>query len=98
MNRTAAALGMAGLMVIGVASGALAQDAPKKVMLIGNQRFGDQGPMDAFAAGLDRCASEFGFEVSKLESTDPAGYEDDIRAVASEGYDLILTKIGRAHV
>ena len=91
MNRTAAALGMAGLMVIGVASGALAQDAPKKVMLIGNQRFGDQGPMDAFSGGLDRCASEFGFEISKLESVDPAGYEDDIRAVASEGYDLILT-------
>jgi len=90
-NRKAAAVGLAGLMVLGASGSALAQDAPKKVMLIGNQRFGDQGPMDAFSAGLDTCASEYGFEVSKLESIDPAGYEDDIRAVASEGYDLILT-------
>lgn len=90
-NRKAAAIGLAGLMVLGASGSALAQDAPKKVMLIGDQRFGDQGPMDAFAAGLDKCATDFGFEVSKLESIDPAGYEDDIRAVASEGYDLILT-------
>ena len=90
-NRKAASIGLAGLMVLGATGSALAQDAPKKVMLIGDQRFGDQGPMDAFAAGLDKCATDFGFEVSKLESIDPAGYEDDIRAVASEGYDLILT-------
>ena len=90
-NRKAASIGLAGLMVLGATGSALAQDAPKKVMLIGDQRFGDQGPMDAFSAGLDKCASEFGFEISKLESIDPAGYEDDIRAVASEGYDLILT-------
>jgi basic membrane protein A len=90
-NRKVASIGLAGLMVLGAAGSALAQDAPKKVMLIGNQRFGDQGPMDAFSAGLDKCAADFGFEISKLESIDPAGYEDDIRAVASEGYDLILT-------
>jgi len=90
-NRKAAAVGLAGLMVLGASGSALAQDAPRKVMLIGNQRFGDQGPMDAFSAGLDQCASEFGFEIAKLESIDPAGYEDDIRAVAAEGYDLILT-------
>lgn len=91
LNRKAASIGLAGLMVLGATGSALAQDAPKKVMLIGNQRFGDQGPMDAFSAGLDKCAADFGFEISKLESIDPAGYEDDIRAVASEGYDLILT-------
>lgn len=90
-KQKAFALTMAATMVLAATGSALAQDAPKKVMLIGNQRFGDQGPMDAFSAGLDQCASEFGFEVSKLESVDPAGYEDDIRAVASEGYDLILT-------
>ena len=86
-----AAVALAGLMALGATGAALAQDAPGKLVLIGNQRFGDQGPMDAFAAGLDKCASEFGFEVSKLESIDPAGFEDDIRAIASEGADLIYT-------
>jgi len=86
-----AAVGMAGLMVLGVAGGALAQDTPKKIVLIGDQRFGDNGPMDAFAAGLEKCHTDFGYDVSKLESIDPAGFEDDIRAIANEGADLILT-------
>jgi basic membrane protein A len=90
-NRTIAAVALASLMAVGAAGAALAQDAPGKVVLIGNQRFGDQGPMDSFSAGLDKCAADFGFEVSKFESIDPAGYEDDIRAIASEGADLILT-------
>jgi basic membrane protein A and related proteins len=90
-NRTIAAVALASLMALGATGAALAQDAPGKLVLIGNQRFGDQGPMDAFAAALDRCASEFGFEVSKLESIDAAGFEDDIRAIASEGADLIYT-------
>ena len=90
-NRTIAAVALASVMALGAAGAALAQDAPGTLVLIGNQRFGDQGPMDAFSAGLDRCASEFGFETSKLESIDPAGYEDDIRAIASEGADLIMT-------
>jgi basic membrane protein A and related proteins len=47
--------------------------------------------MDSFAAALEKCGTDFGFEVSKLESIDPAGFEDDIRAIANEGADLIMT-------
>jgi len=64
---------------------------PKKIVLIGNQKFGDQGPMDAMAAGLEKCQKEFGFEVHKLESPTPAQHEEDVRAMAKEGYGLIMT-------
>lgn len=75
------------------ATEAAATEAPKtfKVVLIGNQRFGDLGTMDAFAKGLDRCQSEMGIEIKKLESTDAGRYEEDIRAMAKEGYDMIIT-------
>lgn len=62
-----------------------------RIALVGNQRFGDLGPMDAFARGLDRCAADFGFEIKKLESTDAGRFEEDIRAMATEGYDMIVT-------
>lgn len=62
-----------------------------KVALIGDQRFGDQGPMDDMAAGLQRCADDFGFETKTFESIESAAHEDDVRAVAQDGYDLIFT-------
>lgn len=61
------------------------------VVLIGNQRFGDLGTMDSFAKGLDRCKSEMGIEIKKLESTEAGRYEEDIRAMAKEGYDMVIT-------
>ncbi len=63
----------------------------KTVVLIGNQRFGDLGPMDDLARGLARCESEHGVAVKKLESISPGRFEEDIRAMAQEGYDLIMT-------
>ncbi len=68
-----------------------ASAAKLRAALIVNQRFGDKGPIDAFGVGLDRCATDFGFEVKRLESIEPAAYEEDIRAIAQEGYDLIIT-------
>ncbi|MDE0442578.1 MAG: BMP family ABC transporter substrate-binding protein [Gammaproteobacteria bacterium] len=65
--------------------------ADKSVVLIGNQRFGDLGPMDDMARGLDRCESEHGVAVKKLESISPGRFEEDIRAMAQEGYDLVMT-------
>lgn len=73
------------------AGGEAAASSAKKVVLIGNQRFGDQGPMDDMAAGLDKCASDYGLEVKKLESESAAEHAEDIRAMASEGYNLIMT-------
>ena len=62
-----------------------------RIVLIGNQRFGDLGPMDDLAKGLDQCAEDFGVEIKKLESESPERFEEDIRAMAKEGYDLIYT-------
>jgi len=61
-----------------------------RVVLIGNQRFGDSGPMDDMASGGERAAKDFGVEFKKIESQ-PASFEEDIRGMAEEGYDLILT-------
>lgn len=63
----------------------------KSVVLIGNQRFGDLGPMDDMARGLARCESEHGLTIKKLESISPGRFEEDIRAMAQEGYDLVMT-------
>lgn len=64
---------------------------PKRVALIVNQRLGDQSSVDMIASGVDRAAEEFGLEVKKLESVSTSAHEDDIRAMAREGYDLIIT-------
>ncbi len=61
-----------------------------KVALIGNQKFGDKGPMDDMAAGGERAAKDFGVEFKKMES-EPANFEEDIRTMVQEGYDLIIT-------
>lgn len=63
----------------------------KRVALVVNQRFGDQSSVDIIASGVDKAAEEFGLEVKKLESTSTASHEDDIRSLAREGYDLIIT-------
>lgn len=67
-----------------------AEDAVK-ICLISNQASGDLGPVDAFIAGAERAEAEFGVDVKIIESLDAAGYEEDIRAMAKDGYDLILT-------
>jgi basic membrane protein A len=61
------------------------------VVLIGDQRFGDQGPMDDMARGLDRCQKDFGYEIKKVESITASAHEDDVRAMAQQYYDLIMT-------
>ena len=61
-----------------------------RVALVVNQPFGDKGSMDDLAAGAERAAKDFGVEVAKLESSTEK-FEDDVRAMAKEGYDLIVT-------
>ncbi len=68
-----------------------ADKSGKRVALVVNQRFGDQSSVDIIASGVDKAAQEFGMEVKKLESTSTASHEDDIRSLAKEGYDLIIT-------
>lgn len=64
-----------------------------KVALVVNQPFGDNGAMDDLAAGAEKASKEFGVQVTKLES-DTATFEDDIRAMAQQGYNLIITTFG----
>lgn len=71
--------------------GSASSAGPTKVALIGDQRFGDQGPMDDMAAGLKKCAADFGYQTKTFESIESAAHEDDIRAVAQDGYQLIFT-------
>jgi basic membrane protein A len=65
--------------------------ATKRVALIVNQKFGDGGSTDQMKAGLTRASEEFGFELKTLESDGVANHEEDIRAIAKDGYDLIFT-------
>lgn len=65
-------------------------EEPLRVVLIGNQKFGDNGPMDDMAAGGERAAKDFGVEFKKMES-EPVSFEEDIRNMVQEGYDLIVT-------
>ncbi|MEL7589774.1 MAG: BMP family ABC transporter substrate-binding protein [Anaerolineaceae bacterium] len=67
------------------------ESKPLRVLLIGNSRFGDLGPMDDYARGLDQCAQKYGYEIKKLESVQPERNEEDVRAMVKEGYDLIIT-------
>ena len=62
-----------------------------KIVLISNQKSGDMGPVDAMFAGAKRAETDFGVTVKTMEVTDAASYEEEIRAMAKDGYDLILT-------
>lgn len=64
---------------------------PIRVALIVNQKFGDMGACDQMLAGLEKARDEFDVEIKALESDGVAAHEDDVRAMAKEGYDLIIT-------
>ena len=67
------------------------ESAGYKIVLISNQKSGDLGPVDAMFAGAKRAEADFGVTIKTMEVTDAASYEEEIRAMAKEGYDLILT-------
>ena len=77
----------------GSASSVGGDTAPLKVALVVNQPFGDKGSMDDLADGADRAAADFGVDVYKLESS-TTSFEDDIRAMCQQGYNLIVTTFG----
>ncbi len=47
--------------------------------------------MDDLAKGADKAAEDFGVEIAKLESAEASRFEEDVRAMSEEGYDLIVT-------
>lgn len=100
MKKRALSILLAAMMVVTMVGCGSAENEKKeessdgegkvRVALIGNQRFGDNGPMDDMASGAERAVDELGIELKKIES-EPASFEEDIRAMSEEGYDLIIT-------
>jgi basic membrane protein A len=62
-----------------------------KVILIGDQPFGDHGPMDDMAAGLATCASRYRLTTKKIVALSASDYNSSIRGAAQQGYGLIMT-------
>lgn len=73
------------------ATAAVPEKKKPRVALIVNQRFGDKGPIDDMGVGADTAIKLYDVEIKRLESPEPAAYEEDVRAIAKEGYDLIIT-------
>ncbi len=68
------------------------QDAGEKKLkaaMITPQKLGDDGPIDACYAGLLAGAEEFGYEIKVLEP-EAGEYEDSIRSMCDDGYNLIF--------
>ena len=62
----------------------------KRIALIVNGTFGDEGNYDAMRAGVMRAAEEFGLEASFYEQPEAGLLEESIRSFAQEGYGLII--------
>ena len=73
------------------AKGSPANSNAGPAILIGDQPFGDHGPMDDMAAGLATCASADGLTVKKVTALNASEYDSAIRGAAQQGYKLILT-------
>lgn len=61
-----------------------------KMVIISNRSFGDKGPIDSMSAVIPELEA-LGFECKTLESLTPDVYEEDIRAMAKAGYEVIVT-------
>ncbi len=103
MKKRILALLMVAAMTMGLAAGCGSKDAADdekgsgngeeklKVALVVNQKFGDKASMDDLAKGADQAVKDFDVELTKLESAEASRYEEDVRAMSEEGYDLIVT-------
>jgi len=61
-----------------------------KVALVATQKFGDKGTMDDMALGLQNAKNDFDVETLAIEALVPGEYEEQLRGLANEGYDLIM--------
>lgn len=94
------ALLMVASLVVGCAKQADTTDAAEtasandgagiKVAVVANQKFGDNGPMDNLKAGVESMVEKHGIEAKYLESSAET-FEEDVRAMAEAGYNLIIT-------
>jgi len=60
------------------------------VALVANQKFGDKGPMDDMALGLERAKKDFNIKTLTVEALVPGEYEEQVRGLAEEGVDLVM--------
>ncbi|MDR1482772.1 MAG: BMP family ABC transporter substrate-binding protein [Synergistaceae bacterium] len=87
----ATVLAFVALGLAAFAGAASAADGKPRIAVVVNQKFGDKGPMDDLAKGTERARKDFGVEVKLLESSSAANFEEDVRAMARDGYDLVAT-------
>lgn len=81
---------LAGTMVISGAVAVHAEEAPtKKAAMITAQPLGDQGVTDNTHEGFMKGCEEFGYEPTVIE-VQAGEYEETLRTLAEEKYDLIM--------
>jgi len=66
-------------------------EAKKRVVLVLPEKIGVNAFFAQMDEGLKKAGEEFGVETKTIESTDPAAFEQNLRAAVQDGYDLIIT-------
>ncbi|HHY79496.1 MAG TPA: BMP family ABC transporter substrate-binding protein [Thermoanaerobacter sp.] len=61
-----------------------------RVALVYSGFLGEKSFNDSAHAGAMRAVNDFGIELKELESKEPAEWESNVVAMASEGYDLVV--------
>ncbi|MBD2872674.1 BMP family lipoprotein [Paenibacillus arenilitoris] len=67
------------------------QAEAKKIALVLPEKIGVNKFFVLMDEGFKKAGEEFGAEVKTIESTDPAAFEQNLRATVAEDYDLIIT-------
>lgn len=60
-----------------------------RAAMITTQKLGDEGPIDLSYEGLKKGSEDFGYDIQVVE-TQTGEYEESIKAIAEEGYDLVV--------
>jgi len=72
-------------------AGGEAEGPKKRIALVIPEKIGVNPFFTQMVDGLNQAGEEFGVEVKTIESTDPAAFEQNLRAAVADGYDLIIT-------
>jgi basic membrane protein A len=75
----------------GAANGGGDEAKKKRIALVLPEQIGVNPFFALMDEGFKRAGEEFGAEVKTIESTDPAGFEQNLRSTVAENYDLIIT-------
>ncbi len=67
------------------------QAKAKKIALVLPEKIGVNPFFVQMDDGFKKAGAEFGTEMKTIESTDPAAFEQNLRATVAENYDLIIT-------